>query len=527
MKKDKHVSTLKQLEQKRTDSLLYVFYGLLVGLLAGLVAILYRFLLGKAEDILFFVVSWIQDAPLHILIWFLLLIPLGLIVGLIAKWEPMSAGSGIPQVSGEVRGHLDPVWWRVLIAKISGGALAILGGLSLGREGPSIQLGAMAAKGLSRGLKLDVTKERHLISCGAGAGLAAAFNAPLAGIMFVLEEIHRTFDRRVLAVGIVAAVVADYMSKLVFGQDTVFSYESPIMNLKNYWLLLVLGIILGLAGVFYNVIMAKGQELFGRMKKIPQPVKVMIPFLLAGVLAVFLPQVLGGGHAMVELLMSDAPPGLSMLIVLLLVKFVFSVVSFGSGAPGGIFFPLLILGSYIGAIFGSIVIPLLGLPGDRMHKFIILAMAGIFASIVRAPITGIVLIAEMTGSMTSLIDIVVVSITSYLVANLLGNPPIYTTLLERILEKQKEPPDVEEGAEKLLTSYIVPVGSPVEGKLIKEIPWHKNCLVASVIREGRTLTPKGDTAIETGDELLILIAQPTFADDSAYIDRLVYGDSEE
>ena len=97
MKKDKHVSTLKQLEQKRTDSLLYVFYGLLVGLLAGLVAILYRFLLGKAEDILFFVVSWIQDAPLHILIWLLLLIPLGLIVGLIAKWEPMSAGSGIPQ----------------------------------------------------------------------------------------------------------------------------------------------------------------------------------------------------------------------------------------------------------------------------------------------------------------------------------------------------------------------------------------------------------------------------------------------
>ena len=110
---------------------------------------------------IFFVVSWIQDAPLHILIWLLLLIPLGLIVGLIAKWEPMSAGSGIPQVSGEVRGHLDPVWWRVLIAKISGGALAILGGLSLGREGPSIQLGAMAAKGLSRGLKLDVTKERH------------------------------------------------------------------------------------------------------------------------------------------------------------------------------------------------------------------------------------------------------------------------------------------------------------------------------------------------------------------------------
>ncbi|WP_434311737.1 ClC family H(+)/Cl(-) exchange transporter [Hominifimenecus sp. rT4P-3] len=527
MKNDKHVSTLKQVEQKRTDGLRYVFYGLQVGLLAGLVAIFYRLLLGKAEDALFFVVHWISGNPLRIGGWFLCLIPLGLIVGLIAKWEPMSAGSGIPQVSGEMRGHLNPVWWRVLLAKISGGSLAILGGLSLGREGPSIQLGAMAAKGIAKEFRLDGTMERNLISCGAGAGLAAAFNAPLAGILFVLEEIHRTFDRRVLAMGLVAAVVADYLSKLVFGQSTIFSYESPVMNLKNYWLLVILGILLGVAGVVYNLVMVKGQDWFGRLKKIPQPVKVMIPFLIAGVLAVYLPEVLGGGHAMVELLTAEQIPGLSVLVLLLLAKFLFSVVSFGSGAPGGIFFPLLILGSYIGAIFGSIVVPLLGLPEDLIQKFIILAMAGIFASIVRAPITGIVLIAEMTGSMTSLIDIVVVSMISYLVANLLGNPPIYATLLERILAKQPQPPEVEEGAEKLLTSYIVPVGSPAEGRAIRDIPWHKNCLVASIIREGRTLTPKGDTVIESGDELLILIARLSFADDSTFIDRLIYGDSEE
>ena len=134
---------------------------------------------------------------------------------------------------------------------------------------------------------------------------------------------------------------------------------------------------------------------------------------------------------------------------------------------------------------------------------------------------------EMTGSMTCLIDVVAVSILSYLTANLLGVPPIYSSLLERILAKQPQAPEPEAGAEKVLDSFLVPVGSPVEGKRIREIPWHRNCLVASLIREGRTLTPKGDTVIEAGDELLVLIARDQYADDSTYIGRLIYGDSEE
>ncbi len=521
MRNDKHTSTLRQLEQHRTESLRYVFYGLLAGLLGGLAAVLYRFLLGEAEDFLFAAVAWMKGNGLRIVLWFLFLAILGLAVGRISAWEPMASGSGIPQVSGEVRGLLDPVWWRVLLAKLSGGTLAILGGLSLGREGPSIQLGAMAAKGIARVGRLDVTKERHLISCGAGAGLAAAFNAPLAGILFVLEEIHHNFERRVLAVGIVAAVTADYLSKLCFGQATVFSYESPLMNLKNYWLLLVLGILLGAAGAFYNRAMAKGQEWMG---KLPPAVRMLLPFFLAGGFALALPQVLGGGHAMVELL-TGAAPALPMLALLLAVKFLFSVVSFGSGAPGGIFFPMLVLGSYLGAIFGSVVIPLLGLPADRMDKFIVLAMAGIFASIVRAPITGIVLIAEMTGSMTCLVDVVAVSIVSYLTANLLGVPPIYTTLLERILARQPDPPEPEPGAEKVLDSFLVPVGSPAEGRRIREISWPSGCLVASLIREGRTLTPKGETGIQAGDELLVLVERDSYPEKHALLERQLYGEA--
>ncbi|MDD6212336.1 MAG: chloride channel protein, partial [Clostridiales bacterium] len=221
MKKRKNES-LHILENKKTESLIFVTDGLLAGAAAGLVSILYRFLLTNAETILRQILAFIKGNPLLIAGWFLILIILGIIVGITMRWEPMAAGSGIPQVSGEIRGYLDPSWWKVIVTKLFSGTLCIIGGMSLGREGPSIQLGAMAAKGIARNRSLDKTRERRLISCGAGAGLAAAFNAPLSGIIFILEEIHHTFDRTILAAGIVAAVTGDFLSKLFFGQSAVF-----------------------------------------------------------------------------------------------------------------------------------------------------------------------------------------------------------------------------------------------------------------------------------------------------------------
>ena len=127
------------------------------------------------------------------------------------------------------------------MAKIAGGTLSIFSGLSLGREGPSIQLGGMAAKGIAKVTKADKTTQLRMISCGGGAGLAAAFNAPLAGMMFTLEEIHKTLDGNILCMGIVSTITADYISKLFFGQNTVFHYTTADIPLKSYWILLLLG----------------------------------------------------------------------------------------------------------------------------------------------------------------------------------------------------------------------------------------------------------------------------------------------
>lgn len=521
--KGKYLRTLHQLENKRLESLFFVLDGLLVGLTAGGVTIAYRFLLVGAERLLFAINERGNQDALALLGWMAVLLVMGLVVGQLIKWESMASGSGIPQVTGEIKGYLNQRWWQIIVARLAGGTMSILGGLSLGREGPSIQLGAMAAKGAAKSIHADKSRERRMISCGAGAGLAAAFNAPLAGIMFVLEEIHHTFDKTILASGIVAAILADYLSKMIFGQSTIFSYTTAVLPLGYYWLLLVLGLLLGVAGVLYNKLMAMGQVLFDRLALAPQ-YRPVVPFLLAGLCGIFLPQILAGGDAMVELLMYNRPT-ISMLCLLLAAKFLFSLICFGSGAPGGIFFPLLILGSYLGAIYGQLCISAFQLDPALWGDFVIVSMAGFFAAIVRAPITGIILIAEMTGTLTRLLDVVLVSITAYVAANTLGSTPIYTTLLNRILKKHgnRTCPAEATHDEKILTTYIIPVNSYLAGRQVKDIPWCTECLIASIAREDKIITPKGDTIFQPGDELLVLISQENYAEDNAFMEEVVYG----
>ncbi len=420
--------------------------GIVVGVVAAIVAIVYRLLLQYAEKFVFWMADLVEKKPLYIAVFFVLLAVLAVAVQKILDWEPMISGSGIPQVSGEMKGYLNLTWWRVILAKIVGGTLCIIGGMSLGREGPSVQLGAMAGKGVAKMRKYDKTEERTLISCGAGAGLAAAFNAPLSGVMFSLEEIHKNFNSLVLISTMAGAAIADFLSKYVFGFSTVFQFEElEVFPLRYYWVLVLLGILLGCCGAVYNKVMLSVQAMYKKINGKAKKFKLFIPFFTSGVLLVFMPQVLAGGHAMVEIL-ERSNQLLLYLIVLLLVKFLFSAVCFGSGAPGGIFFPLLVLGAYIGAIFGTISIHVFGVDMGLINTFIILSMAGIFASIVRAPITGIILIAEMTGTMEHFIALVFVCIISYVFAYAMKSEPIYESLLDRIL--QGIPKEMRKGEKK-------------------------------------------------------------------------------
>ncbi len=480
-----------------------ILNGILVGLAAGGASILYRIALEKSEDVLYGIIGFIQGKPLFIILWFAALLFIALAVGRLVKWEPMISGSGIPQIAGEMKGHFDQKWWRVITGKFLGGILSVLGGLSLGREGPSLQIGAMSGKAVAKLFKKDKTRERYLITCGASAGLAAAFNAPLAGIMFSLEEIHKNFSAAILISIMVAAVAGDFISENVFGLSPVFRFQvDTLIPLQSYWMIVILGALLGVLGALYNRVTLGVQKLYEKMRFIKPQDRIVMPFIAAGVLGLVLPQVLGGGHTMINML-TQGNMVLKTVLILLVVKFLFSIFSFGSGAPGGIFFPLLVIGAYIGQAFAFFAVSVFGASPELANNFIILAMAGYFAAIVRAPITGIVLIAEMTGSLKHLLSLAVVAMVAYWIAHLLKSSPIYESLLDNMLKKMKPEKRIKSG-EKMLTEMVVHQGALAAGKLISEISWPENCLLVSIRRDGSEIIPRGNTRIIPGDTIIAL-----------------------
>ncbi|MBE6499688.1 MAG: ClC family H(+)/Cl(-) exchange transporter [Methanobrevibacter thaueri] len=493
--------TLKNITENPKNIFQLTIQGILVGIFAGIMVCLYRFLLLGSENILRDYLTIIHGNILYIILFFTILIILAILIDYLIKWEKDSAGSGIPQIYAEVKGHLEANWIKVLISKIISGILTALGGLSLGPEGPSVQIGGMAGKGIAKLFKGSKTDELRLILVGSAVGITAAFNAPLAGVIFVFEEINHGFDKTLIFIALVSAIVADFISKLIFGQATILSFPVLDIPLPSYWILIILGVIIGFSGYIYNVGMIKSSQVMADLK-IPSWFKFTIVFIISGVIALTIPEISDGGHFMLDMLKFTIP-SLGFLILLLVLKYLFSMFSFSSGAPGGIFLPILVLGAFIGAIFGSIVVPTFGWEYNLIYRFIIISMAGFFAATVRSPITGVVLLAEMSGSTESLVAMIIVSLIAYMIPTLLGNNPIYESLYDRLLlNKNKE--YVKKPSKHVLSEYIVPLDCDYINFKIKDIPFPKNAIVVSVIRNGKYIIPTEDFNIQYSDQVNIL-----------------------
>lgn len=484
--------------------------GLLVGAVAGGIVLLYRIVLAYAGEWLQMILHYAKGSPVKMCLWFVILVLFAVIVGLLVKWEPMISGSGIPQLEGEMIGKLNQRWYRVLPAKFLGGFLSLFAGLSLGREGPSIQLGAMTGKGISKMLDRGKTEEKFLLTCGASAGLSAAFHAPLAGVMFSLEEIHKNFSVSVLVSVMTSSITADYISSKVFGLDPVFQFDiGHALPQSYYWMILLLGVILGVMGAFYNWFTLTVQELYKKTKGLNEITKVMIPFLLAGVLGFIMPELLGSGHNLIDAL-THGELALTSVVFLLVAKFVFSAICFGSGAPGGIFFPLLVLGAFIGGIFGMVGTTYFGMRPEYINNFVLLAMAGYFTAIVRAPITGIILIFEMTGSLSQMLSLSVVSIVAYVVASLMKSEPIYESLLGRLLKNQGQE-QVKTTGQKILSEHVIMHGSLLVHKAVAQIDWPKHCLLVAIKRGEKEIIPKGGTILSASDVIVTINDERDFS----------------
>lgn len=497
-------NNFKILTDDKSKNMAMLIKSIVVGIAAGSVAVLFRFALTYAEQISFGMYNFVRNHLIYTPFLIIGLCAAGYLIGFLISKNHMISGSGIPQVKGILIGYFmdRKSWINTLCTKFIGGTVAILAGLSLGREGPSIQLGASVAEGIGKKIGKNRMERKVLMASGASAGLAAAFNAPLAGVIFSLEEIFKYFSPIILLSTMSAAVAADFISKQFFGMQPVFKFAVyDAIPLKSYWIIIILGVVLGIMGAIYNYVLLKTQKLYKMTHFLPPRVKTMIPFVTAGILGIVFPVVLGGGHRVLEEI--NMTNGIKLMILIFVMKFIFSMISFGSGTPGGIFFPLLILGGIIGAVFGKIAIIYFGCDQALFYNFVILAMAGYFTAIVKAPITGIVLIMEMTGSFNHMLSLTVVSITAYVVTDLLKSPPIYDALLDNLTAKENNGYE-QENNKKVIVELIVQHGSLLENQQVKHIKWPHKALLVNVKRGKTEILPKGDTDIKVGDYLSVL-----------------------
>ena len=499
------MKTKKAIERVQSFQFYLILEGALVGVLAGFLVSLFRFVLEYVDDFRAAVIAYGGEGPAGLLCALGLLALCYGVCCVCITWAPDCAGSGIPHLKGELRGMLSVDWAKTIVAKIAGCVCAIGAGLSLGRAGPSIQIGALTGKGFARCLKRANTEEKLLLSAGAGAGLAGAFSAPLAGVMFTLEEVHRNFSMDVLLPAMAASITADFVSSRIFGLAPIFGLvETPALPLAYHLLILPLALLLGAFGVCYNRLTARFQDLYGRIPN--NYLRLAIPFVLVIPLAVWYPQVLGGGRKLVELT-AGGNYLLGALAVLLLIKLVFFLISSTSGAPGGTFLPLLVLGAVAGGLYLTACDTFFGIGGEYLANFVIYGMVGLFAAVVRAPITGVILITEMSGSFSNFLALNVVALVAYMTADLMGGRPLYDQLLDRLVGVAGPTMEQKEAHKQILTEHEVHLGSPIDGKTLEELALPGGSLVVSIQRGPKRVVPGGATVIRSGDVLTVICRQ--------------------
>jgi len=355
----------------------------------------------------------------------------------LVRLVPTASGSGIQHVEAVMHDQADPAPLRVLPVKFIGGLLAMAPGLALGREGPTVQMAAVIGTQCGRLAQLSRNDRFMLYTAVAGAGLSVAFNAPLAGAAFVIEEVARRVTLRRLLVTLTAIATSITVFRSHFGNATDFSVTlSSSLTVTQIVLMTALGAVCGLLGVFYNRSIVAGLNLFACAPRIPPEAKAAAVGALVGLVAWWHPDWVGSGEHHVQTIF-DHRWTLAPLLLLLVVRWLLGVVSYAPGVPGGIFAPLLLVGSSIGALLAMTLHATTGWAFDST-AFAMVGMAGFFAAVVRAPFTGVLLAVEMTGNTSLMVPLLLASVAAVAVATGLGNPPIYDTLRARMIEGRRQ-----------------------------------------------------------------------------------------
>ncbi|MGH6985576.1 MAG: chloride channel protein [Caulobacteraceae bacterium] len=377
---------------------------------------------------------------------------------LVRRFSTYASGSGIPEVEAALAGTLPPApVRRILLVKFIGGILSIGGGMALGPEGPGAQMGAVSGRLLGNLFRRARPDVQALVAAGAGAGIGVAFNAPVAGAVFVLEELVRRFEMRIAVAALGAAATAILVSRLFLGGAPEFHVvglgrltagAGPLSyaGAATWPLYLALGALAGIAAAFYNWLIINGLSVSDRFHRWPAEAKAAAIGAVVGAIGWFAPKLIGAGDNIAQLVL-DGGVLAGEIPLFLAIRFFLGPASYAARTPGGLFAPLLVLGALIGFLLGALCQRAFPALAIEPQAFAVVGMAAFFTGVVRAPITGIVLVIEMTAAFETLLPILVACFAAMVAADLLNVPPIYDSLRERLaaeLKRGRTPPTTAE-----------------------------------------------------------------------------------
>jgi CIC family chloride channel protein len=405
--------------------------ALVVGAAAGLLGALFRLALGQANrlrDAAIALAHGQHSGPLLVIL--ACAAATALAAWLVREFSPHASGSGIPHVEAVLHAELPQAPYRLIPVKFFGGLLAIGAGLALGREGPSVQMGASIAHLVGKVFRRNWPDCRVLFAAGAGAGLATAFNAPMAGAVFVLEELVRRYEPRIAIAALAASATAITVSRVFLGDAPDFHIDAltyPSFEVRPLYF--GLGAVAGATAVVYNRTLLATLAAAERLRFLPVELRAALIGAGVGALAWIAPDLVGGGDPITQRTLLGMEL-FSVIPYLFALRLVLGAISYAAGTPGGLFAPMLVLGAQLGLFFG--IACQLAFPGLDIQPqgFAVVGMAAFFTGVVRAPLTGIVLVTEMTASVTLLLPMLAACFTAMLVPTLLRNAPIYDSLRE-------------------------------------------------------------------------------------------------
>lgn len=513
---------------RTADICTLILFSVVAGVFSGTAVTLYNVCTGYGEK---YSVAWYGAfiaRPYLIPLLFVALCAAAILIGTILRFIPIAKGSGVPQAEGATRGVFRLKWFRTMCTAFALSLSTVFLGMNAGSEGPSIMIGACAGSGVGR-LTDNTRNERCIIGGAASAGLAVAFNAPLTGFLFAVEEAHRKFTPEIIISALFSVISGVAVRN---GILTLLSFADPSFTVSSAFsafdlsgagtftdtmtvagLSLIAALAVGFLGVgFYYAVMGM-RKVFARIVFLGGAGRMLVPFVAAGAFGLISFYEMGGGHSLIEALgthggtqdfsvtLNFASPVVVALATVLILKFASSVFNMGAGVPCGVFIPMLATGACAAGVF-SYIAQSLGMNAAYSDIIVMTGTAAFFSAVVKAPLTATVMVFELTGSynFNLLFPVVIASAVGYTVGKLMRTGAVYDVLLEGYAEQ------FGEKGKRMDFTLNVKAGGFAVGRSIRDLLLPYGAAVSDVRRNDERFVPNDDLNLKAGDEITISAA---------------------